>query len=87
MIEEQVQEHPGEIAYIDGNTSEIVSRKRASQVPEKMRFVETTDGLVPVVKVVAHVFGDRRTIQEFGPNDELLRSTIQLRTPSGTPAK
>lgn len=71
--------HPGQITYLDGNTGNVVAVNDVQQVPESMRFVETTHGLVPVVKVVATTIEDERLIQEYGPNDEMLRSTRQVR--------
>ena len=73
------QRHPGFIVYVDGNTKEE-SREPIAEVPESLRFAETEDGEVPIVKVVSYLEGDRRIIREYGPNDELLRSTVQIRS-------
>lgn len=71
--------HPGKITYIDGNTNAVVSTAEISTVPERMRFADTPQGPVPVVKVIATVAGNQRTIREYGPAGELLRSTVQLK--------
>jgi hypothetical protein len=34
---------------------------------------------VPVVRVVAKVVGEQRTIREYGAGGEMLRSTVQFR--------
>lgn len=70
--------HPGKIVYLDGNTQKVTTTLDVAQVPEAMRFVKTDKGLVPVVKVVAFTSGNQRIIKEYGPNDAMLRSTIQL---------
>ena len=79
MKTHQETTHPGSIVYIDGDTSEVVAERKACDVPEHMRFVQAKEGAVPVVRVISSTLGDRRTIREFGPNGELLRSTVQLR--------
>ncbi len=71
--------HPGKITYIDGNTNKVVSTEDIAKVPETLRFADTPSGKVPVVKVIATVAGDQRHIREYGPNDQLLRSTVQLK--------
>lgn len=72
---EPVAEHPGQIVYVDGDTGEVTSVRDVARVPESMR----ARGGVPVVKVVATKRGDERTIREYGPDDELLSSTVQRR--------
>ncbi len=74
--------HPGSIQYIDGQTQQVTHTANISEVPASLRFAETPQGLVPVVKVVAHQEGDRRIIREYGPDGQFLRSTVQVRTPS-----
>lgn len=71
--------HPGTIVYIDGATQKETSRMPIAQVPEDLCFAPTPEGLVPVVKVVAITHGNQRTLREYGPNGELLRSTVQVR--------
>jgi hypothetical protein len=71
--------HPGQIEYIDGNSDRVVKVLTASEVPEAARFAPTTKGLVPVTRVVATIAGDERTIREYGPDGQFLRSTIQIR--------
>jgi hypothetical protein len=74
-----IRKHPGTIVFVDGNTNTVVSTDRAADLPAEMRFVETRSGLVPVVRVVAFTEGGQRTIREYGPAGELLRSTVQVR--------
>lgn len=74
--------HPGFIRYIDGKTQEEVRRMDISQVPESLQYAQTSKGWVPVVKVVALEEGNQRTLREYGPAGELLRSTVQLRSSS-----
>jgi hypothetical protein len=71
--------HPGLIVYVDGATQEEISRVSATEVPETMRFAPTTHGLVPVVKVVTFLDGDKRYVREYGPGDEFLRATMMVR--------
>lgn len=68
--------HPGTITYMDGDTNTVISVKPIDTVPESMRFA----GAIPVVKVVTRTMNaNTREVVEYGPNDELLRSTIQTR--------
>ena len=69
--------HPGVIVFFDGERQ--VAARLASELPDSMLFADTPSGRVPVVKVVAHVGDDRREILEFGPDGQLLRSTLQIR--------
>ncbi|MBN9687188.1 MULTISPECIES: hypothetical protein [unclassified Corallococcus] len=71
--------HPGFIRYIDGKTQQEVRRMEIAQVPEALQYAQTPKGWVPVVKVVALEEGNQRTLREYGPGDELLRSTVQVR--------
>ncbi|WNG57590.1 hypothetical protein F0U59_24635 [Archangium gephyra] len=71
--------HPGFIRYFDGKTQQEVRRLEISQVPEPLQYAKTPNGWVPVVKVVAIEEGNQRTLREYGPGDELLRSTVQVR--------
>lgn len=70
--------HPGKIVYMDGNTQQVTTTLDVASVPEGLRFIETDKGPVPVVKVVAFTSGNQRIVKEYGPNDAMLRSTIQL---------
>jgi hypothetical protein len=63
--------------FVDGDTNEE-SEENAADVPESIRFADTPEGPVPVVRVVARTSGDRRIIREYGPDGELLRSTVQI---------
>lgn len=73
-------QHPGKILYVDADGKKADHEKDASAVPESVRFVETADGLVPVVKVVKQTLGDTRVIRQYGPDGGLLRSTTQVRS-------
>jgi hypothetical protein len=72
--------HPGKIVYIDGNTNDVTETLEISEVPENLRFAPTEKGLVPIVRVVAYTSGDQRIIREYGPENVLLRSTVQLKS-------
>ncbi len=75
--------HPGTIQFIDGATQAVTKTVDAQEVPSSIRFAKDGAGtLVPVVKIVAFQEGDRRTLREYGPEGQFLRSTVQLRTPS-----
>jgi hypothetical protein len=72
--------HPGTIVYakvVDGQEI-VVSERPVAEVPEAMRFHQTPQGPVPVVKAVAMLGpGDRIIeIHEYGPGGVLLRSTL-----------
>jgi hypothetical protein len=72
--------HPGTITYLEEDR--VVSVQPIEEVPEGARYAETSDGLVPVVKVVAAPMGpDAREIVELGPSGQRLRSTVQVRSP------
>ncbi|MCY1021295.1 hypothetical protein [Pyxidicoccus sp. MSG2] len=77
----QAPKHPGTIVYIDGTTQTETERVDISEVPEPLRYAPTKKGLVPVVKVVAYTEGNYRTLREYGPDGELLRSTVQTASP------
>jgi hypothetical protein len=73
--------HPGRVTYLNGNTGEVVSEKPVAEVPEHLRFApDETGALVPVVKVVATVAGAQRSMREYGPDDQLLRTTLQRKS-------
>ena len=72
--------HPGTIVFVDADTGEERTEPVAS-VPEPLRYAPDERGqLVPVVRVVAQVTGDTRRIHELGPEGQLLRTTVQLRS-------
>ena len=71
--------HPGTITFVSDDQSERV--EQASAVPESIRFAQNKDGkLTPVVKVVAVVAGDTRTIRSYAADGELLSSTVQKKS-------
>jgi hypothetical protein len=72
-------EHPGKIIYIDGNSNEVLREQNIEDVPESLHYVQTDKGLVPVVKVVATTYENRRFIRQYGPDDEFLSETVQIK--------
>ena len=55
---------------------------KEQEIDPALRFLPASDGgLRPVVRVEITTEGDRRTLREFGPDDELLRSTFQIADP------
>ena len=83
MTQSNTPTHPGKIIFIDGVTQEITAEKSAAEVPSRIRFVETPQGRVPVVKIVNFTTEDKRTIRQYGPEGQLLKSTVQMRKKSG----
>jgi hypothetical protein len=72
--------HPGTITFVDGLTGETTSVAPVEEIDPSLRFLPGADGgLRPVVRVEITTEGDHRTLREFGPGDELLRSTFQTR--------
>ncbi|HMQ52291.1 MAG TPA: hypothetical protein PKE64_26440 [Anaerolineae bacterium] len=72
-------EHPGKIVFINGITQEIRHEKSAEEVPPTIRFVQTEHGPVPVVKIVDFTTEEQRIIRQYGPEGQLLKSTVQIR--------
>jgi hypothetical protein len=68
--------HPGTITYVDADakTEKVLP---VAQVPEPLRFASLDGAPVPVVRVVAQLRGEERLIREYGPEGQLLRSTVQ----------
>lgn len=79
MPENEMPIHPGKIIYLNGNTDEVIREMPIEDVPSNMRYVETDDGFVPVVKVIATTVDNQRFIRQYGPNDEFLSETIQTK--------
>jgi|JI10StandDraft_1071094.scaffolds.fasta_scaffold1282300_2 hypothetical protein len=78
MAQTNFPKHPGKISFINGITQEIREEVDATTVPESIRFVESDTGWVPVVKIVDITTETQRTIRQYGPEGQLLRSTVQL---------
>lgn len=78
MNMDNMPEHPGKIVFVDGLTQEVTQEVVAFEVPLNIRFVETDAGYIPVVKIVNFTTKDKNIIRQYGPNDELLQSTIQI---------
>jgi hypothetical protein len=74
----ETKSHPGQVVFWDGNTNKIVRTASASELPIQMLWAETKEGKVAVVKVIATTFGDQRHVLEYGPENQLLRSTTQI---------
>lgn len=75
----ETPEHPGTIVFVDENTGHEHPRPVA-QVPMPLRYAPDRSGqLQPVVRVVARVVGEQRTIREYGVSGEMLRSTVQFK--------
>lgn len=72
-------QHPGKIVYVDGNSGRTLSVDDAERVPRAQRFAATPRGPVPVVRVVSAVCGNQQLLHAYGPDGELLRSTVQRR--------
>lgn len=71
--------HPGTIIFIDGNTGQITDEMKASEVPDSIRYAEGENGLLPVVKIISTIAGKQRIIRQYGPEGQLLKSTIQIK--------
>jgi hypothetical protein len=71
---------PRYITVIDEDTGRVLARNDISTVPEALRFADTPEGRVSVVKVIVRTRDDRREIKEYGPNDELLRTSACYRS-------
>ncbi|MBK6689053.1 MAG: hypothetical protein IPG45_31590 [Deltaproteobacteria bacterium] len=72
--------HPGFITYVDADaqTEQVAS---VEGLADALCFAPNERGdLVPVVRVVASRQADERHILEYGPQGEVLRSTIQRRS-------
>lgn len=70
--------HPGTIVFIDGVTQQIRKEVPANEVAEDIRYCETDDGYVPVVEIVDYATEDRIIIRQYGPDGELLQSTVMI---------
>ena len=70
---------PDHVLYIDGDTQAVLDDVPASKLSDAERFQTVADGgRVPIVKVVIQKMGTMRELHAYGPNGELLRSTIAL---------
>lgn len=72
-------QHPGTIVFVDGNTQQVTEEVAASEVPFEIAFVAVAGQYRPVVRVVAFSTPERRVIRQYGPDGELLNSTVQRR--------
>lgn len=78
MSTNKQSEHPGTMTIVDGDTGKVIEECDISTVPPAMRFLETPEGRIPIVRVVATTSGGQRFIREYGPDGTLLRSTVAL---------
>lgn len=68
--------HPGIYEVVD--PAGKVRRLPIDSVPLEARYAPNErNKMVPVVRVEAHLRKQERTLLEFGPSGELLRSTLQ----------
>ena len=65
--------HPGTVTYVNEETGEERT-KSADEVPLEFRFVNG----IPMVRAVRSVVGNQKTIREYGPQGELLRSNVSF---------
>mgnify|MGYP001184563251 CR=1 FL=1 len=79
LRDDRLMHHPGKIVYVDGNSGRTLSVDDAERVPRALRFVPTPLGPVPVVRVVSAIVGNQQLVHAYGPDGELLRSTVQRR--------
>lgn len=70
--------HPGKITFVDGMTNKVTDEQNAAEVPDDIRFVETSHGLVPTIKVVTFQSETQWYIRLYGPGDELLQTITML---------
>jgi len=70
-------QHPGTIRFFDGATNSVVGEEPASELPDEVKFAKDASGAwQPVVKVVRLKMGQTQAeIKEYGPQDQLLRTT------------
>ncbi len=68
--------HPGTIHYHQGPEETLVRSVAVADVPEPLRYAQTPDGEVPVVKVVALTTAVGLELREYGPAGQLLRTTL-----------
>lgn len=66
--------HPGTITFVNEQTGEE-RVESAEESPVEQRFVNG----IPMVRAVMSVAGNQRTIREYGPQGQLLRSNVSFR--------
>jgi len=74
------QAHPGVILHedrIDGRTWTVPAR----DVPPTIAFVRVDDRYVPVVRIEITGTPSQRRITKFGPDGQMLESTVQAPPP------
>ncbi|MCA9544480.1 MAG: hypothetical protein KC613_08820 [Myxococcales bacterium] len=73
-------EHPGEITFVDEDAGTERARP-AAEVPASVAFVTVDGATVPVVRVVSRMRGPQRVIRSYGPEGQLLSTTLQAPPP------
>jgi hypothetical protein len=81
MLAEPV--HPGKVVFYDADNDRITDEADAESLPFAMKFVETDEGFLPVVRVVMFSRGDQKVIASYGVNGELLHTLIGYTSYSG----
>jgi hypothetical protein len=79
QVRVQQPKHPGTVQFVDGETNTVVNEVDAATLPDSIRFEQTRDGYLPVVKVVAFAEGEGRRLLAYGTGGRLLRSIVQFR--------
>lgn len=68
--------HPGTIVFVD-RASHTERTRPYTEVPEGVAFVTSEGRQVAVVRVVAEMRGDTRTITSYGEDGAVLERTVQ----------
>lgn len=68
--------HPGVIEHSDATTGRIWQRK-AAEVPQTIAWGQIDGRWIPVVRVKAAGNPGQRRISRFGPDGQLIDSTVQ----------
>ena len=71
------EDHPGTVAFIDGDRGESTCIIPVEHMPPLARFAPGASGRVPVIAVRITWDGDRRYAREYGPGWQLLRSVVR----------
>lgn len=77
--------HPGTIENIDEIGDRTWTRS-AAEVPPTIAWAEVDGRYVPVVRIVSTGTADRRRITRYGPDGQMLDTTIQAPRPPARPA-
>ena len=72
------QRHPGKVVFVDA-TAGTEREELAETVPESIAFARDGEGWIPVVRVVATLHGDERTLHSYAADGTLVATTHQVR--------